>query len=127
MPHYELKREEIEKVLRDERVMRVGFDVGPDRFLVPLGYLWHDGALYGMTTRGRKTEMGTRNPQVSFQIRHIRDDRALHLVERCWRGGVRDRDRRQRDRNPFAPSVRALSRHARLDASRVRGETKGER
>jgi uncharacterized protein len=68
MPHYELTREEIEKVLRDERVMRVGFDVGPDRFLVPHGYLWHDGALYGMTTRGRKTEMGTRNPQVSFQV-----------------------------------------------------------
>jgi hypothetical protein len=39
MPHYELTREEIEQVLRNERVMRIGFDVGPERFLVPLGYL----------------------------------------------------------------------------------------
>jgi nitroimidazol reductase NimA-like FMN-containing flavoprotein (pyridoxamine 5'-phosphate oxidase superfamily) len=68
MPHYELTQPEIEEVLRGERVVRIGFDVGSDRFLVPLGYLWYDGALYGMTTRGRKTTMGALNPHVSFQV-----------------------------------------------------------
>ncbi|MEX0781953.1 MAG: pyridoxamine 5'-phosphate oxidase family protein [Dehalococcoidia bacterium] len=58
----------IHSVLSAERVIRVAFDDGSESFIVPMFYLWHEGALYGLTTPGRKSRMGEADPRVGFQI-----------------------------------------------------------
>jgi nitroimidazol reductase NimA-like FMN-containing flavoprotein (pyridoxamine 5'-phosphate oxidase superfamily) len=64
----EMSPAEVDHLLEEERVVRVGFQSDGERYLVPLGFVWHQGALYAMTTRGRKTRMAAGNPKVSFQI-----------------------------------------------------------
>lgn len=68
MAFKELSRAEVDALLREERVVRIGLEANGERYLVPLGFALHDGALYAMTTRGRKTRMAAANPQVSFQV-----------------------------------------------------------
>ena len=64
----DLNRNELDEVLNEERVVRVGFEANGERYLVPLGFISYQGALYAMTTYGRKTRMAGINPKVSFQI-----------------------------------------------------------
>ena len=68
MAFKELTTTEVDELLTGERAMRIGFDANNERYLVPLGFIWHEGALYAMTTQGRKTRMAAANPKVSFQI-----------------------------------------------------------
>ena len=68
MAFKELSRTEVDELLSAERVVRIGFEANGERYLVPLGFIWHRGALYAMTTHGRKTRMAAVNPSVSFQI-----------------------------------------------------------
>lgn len=68
MAFKEMSQPEIDHLLDVERVMRVGFEAHGERYLVPLGFVWHQDALYAMTTRGRKTRMAAANPKVSFQM-----------------------------------------------------------
>ena len=68
MAFKELSRSEADALLRGERVVRIGFEANGERYLVPLGFVWERGALYAMTTRGRKTRLGAASPKVSFQI-----------------------------------------------------------
>ncbi len=63
-----LDQAEIERVLSEERVVRVAFATGPDLYLIAFGYVWFEGALCGMTTRGRKTRLAEAAPQVAFQV-----------------------------------------------------------
>ncbi|HEX6031618.1 MAG TPA: pyridoxamine 5'-phosphate oxidase family protein [Tepidiformaceae bacterium] len=58
----------IESILQSQRVIRVAFDDGHERYLIPLFFAWHDGALCGLTTPGRKTRMAEASPTVAFQI-----------------------------------------------------------
>ena len=59
---------EVEQFLRRERILRLAMDADGERYLLPLGYVWHDGAIYCATIRGRKTRMLQRNPRVAFQV-----------------------------------------------------------
>lgn len=68
MAFKELSEAEVDELLTVERAMRIAFDANDERYLVPLGFIWHEGALYAMTTHGRKTRMAAANPKVSFQI-----------------------------------------------------------
>lgn len=68
MPLIELSRSEIEAFLASRRVARVCFHAGEERHLVPLGYAWHDGALCGSMTVGRKTRLADADPRVAFQV-----------------------------------------------------------
>lgn len=63
-----LGQEEIERVLTEQRTVRVGFAAGEERYLIPLGYVWLDGCLCGFTSRGRKTRLAQADPRVSFQV-----------------------------------------------------------
>ena len=63
-----LGREEIERVLTEQRTVRVGFAAGEERYLIPIGYVWLDGCLCGFTSRGRKTRLAQADPRVSFQV-----------------------------------------------------------
>ncbi len=64
----DLSLEEIDSVLGAQRVIRVSFDDGEERYLVPMFYLWHQGALHGLTTPGRKTKMAEASAHVAFQV-----------------------------------------------------------
>ena len=52
-----LEPEEIERVLTAQRLVRIGFAAGEERYVIPLGYVWLDGCLWGFTTHGRKTRL----------------------------------------------------------------------
>ncbi len=64
----EFKQDEIEQALDTERVVRLGFTSAGEAYVVPLFYVWLDGALCGMTTPGRKTSLAGANPHVAFQV-----------------------------------------------------------
>lgn len=59
---------EINLVLEKERVIRIAFQHEDEHFLVPVFYIWFDGALCGLTTPGRKTRLGEANASVAFQV-----------------------------------------------------------
>jgi nitroimidazol reductase NimA-like FMN-containing flavoprotein (pyridoxamine 5'-phosphate oxidase superfamily) len=64
----DLDRQETEAVLERERVIRIAFSGDGEQYVVPVFYTWHEGALCGLTTPGRKTTMAAANPSVGFQI-----------------------------------------------------------
>ena len=68
MPDYELTEEQCIALIRAQTVVRIAFDANRERYLIPLGYVWFEGALCGMTDEGRKTQMASANPHVSFQL-----------------------------------------------------------
>jgi nitroimidazol reductase NimA-like FMN-containing flavoprotein (pyridoxamine 5'-phosphate oxidase superfamily) len=68
MPWIELDREEIDAFLAGGRVLRLAMGGGSERYVLPLGYLWHEGAFYCATTEGRKTEFLERDNGVAFEI-----------------------------------------------------------
>ena len=68
MGFQDLTPQEIELVLSKERVIRIGFSADGEQFLVPVFYVFHDGALCGLTTPGRKTRLAEANADVAFQI-----------------------------------------------------------
>jgi nitroimidazol reductase NimA-like FMN-containing flavoprotein (pyridoxamine 5'-phosphate oxidase superfamily) len=63
-----LSQAEIAAFLPTQRILRLAMDADGERYLVPLGYVWLQGAFYGATIHGRKIRMLERNPQVSFQV-----------------------------------------------------------
>ncbi len=68
MGFQDLSLDEIDHVLEKERIIRVAFSAGGEQFLVPMFYIWHEGALCGLTTPGRKTRLAEQNPEVAFQV-----------------------------------------------------------
>jgi nitroimidazol reductase NimA-like FMN-containing flavoprotein (pyridoxamine 5'-phosphate oxidase superfamily) len=60
--------EAIERLLAGERIVRVAFVALGETYILPLGYLWHDGAFHLLTARGRKTKLAAANPRVGFQV-----------------------------------------------------------
>jgi nitroimidazol reductase NimA-like FMN-containing flavoprotein (pyridoxamine 5'-phosphate oxidase superfamily) len=54
--------------LASERIVRVAFDAEGERYLIPLGYVWSEGAICCLTTEGRKTRIAAINPRVAFQV-----------------------------------------------------------
>jgi nitroimidazol reductase NimA-like FMN-containing flavoprotein (pyridoxamine 5'-phosphate oxidase superfamily) len=63
-----LEQAEIERLLGEERVVRIAFTAAGEQHLVPVFFVWHEGALHGVTTAGLKTRLGAENPAVAFQI-----------------------------------------------------------
>ena len=68
MAQRELTPGEIDELLRSQRIVRVGFSSSDRLYLLPLGYVWLDGALHLMTSAGQKTDMAAANARVAFQI-----------------------------------------------------------
>jgi nitroimidazol reductase NimA-like FMN-containing flavoprotein (pyridoxamine 5'-phosphate oxidase superfamily) len=68
MAHRDLSQGEIEEILMSERVVRIAFCAGRERYLVPLGYVWLDGFICFVSMEGRKTRMASVQPDVAFQV-----------------------------------------------------------
>ena len=64
----EIGREEVERLLSEQRTARIGFATSEERYLIPLGYVWLEGSLCGVTSRGRKLGLAQTDSRVSFQV-----------------------------------------------------------
>ena len=68
MPDYTLNNEQCLSLLQSERIARFVFCAEGELYLIPLGYIWFEGALCGMTDAGRKTQMAAIQSRVTFQL-----------------------------------------------------------
>jgi uncharacterized protein len=64
----ELSRDEIEEFLRGQRIARLGCHADGMTYVVPLIYAYGDGAVFAVTTEGRKTAMLRANPRVCVEV-----------------------------------------------------------
>ena len=67
IPH-ELSQTEIEDFLRSQRIARLGCHADGETYVVPLIYAYEDGAVFAVTTEGRKTAMLRENPRVCVEF-----------------------------------------------------------
>jgi nitroimidazol reductase NimA-like FMN-containing flavoprotein (pyridoxamine 5'-phosphate oxidase superfamily) len=79
MPWRALTDDEIDALLRSERIVRMAFAEG-EPYVVPLGYVWVESALWGTTRRGRKTRMAEGQPRIAFTV-----DDSSQAVPFAWR------------------------------------------
>ncbi len=85
MPWRPLGDVEVDELLRSQRIVRVAFCSGADRYVVSLGYVWVQRALWGTTKRGRKTALAELDPAVAFTV-----DDSASAVPFLWRSCVGD-------------------------------------
>lgn len=60
--------EQIKRVLETQRIARFCFCADGEMHLIPMGFMWYDNAVCGITSTGRKVNMAKVNPKVVFQI-----------------------------------------------------------
>jgi nitroimidazol reductase NimA-like FMN-containing flavoprotein (pyridoxamine 5'-phosphate oxidase superfamily) len=68
VPRQELVASEKTTVLAKGRIVRIAFRDGESSYLIPFGYVWLNGAMYGVTEAGRKIQLSEANPTVAFQV-----------------------------------------------------------
>lgn len=61
----------IDALLESEVVGRIGCHAGGRTYVIPVSYVYVDGAVYGHTSEGRKIEMMRENPQVCFEVDRV--------------------------------------------------------
>jgi nitroimidazol reductase NimA-like FMN-containing flavoprotein (pyridoxamine 5'-phosphate oxidase superfamily) len=64
----ELKSEEIEKILRENVVGRIGCNDGKKTYVVPVNYVYDDKFIFAHSVLGMKIRMMRKNPQVCFEV-----------------------------------------------------------
>jgi len=68
-----LPAREIERLLETELVARIGCHVGGRTYVVPVSYVYADGALLGYSSAGLKLNMLRENPQVCIEVEQVDD------------------------------------------------------
>jgi hypothetical protein len=70
----ELTREEMLRMLEEERVGRIGLNDDPQPYVVPTDFAFDDGAIYIHTPdRGLKAQLARLNPNVCFEVDRYND------------------------------------------------------
>ncbi|MBV8245037.1 MAG: pyridoxamine 5'-phosphate oxidase family protein [Candidatus Eremiobacteraeota bacterium] len=64
---------EIERVLREQFVGRIGCHADGRTYVVPIAYAYADGCIYGHTVDGLKLRMMRKNPHVCFEVDCVDD------------------------------------------------------
>jgi nitroimidazol reductase NimA-like FMN-containing flavoprotein (pyridoxamine 5'-phosphate oxidase superfamily) len=64
----ELTRDEIDALLRDQVVGRIGCHAAGETYVVPVIYAWDGEAVWVATVEGRKTRTMRANPKVCFEV-----------------------------------------------------------
>lgn len=67
----ELNNTEIDRLLRTERVARIGCHADGVTYVVPVGYAYDGAAVYFLSAEGRKLTMMRANPKVCFEVEQI--------------------------------------------------------
>lgn len=63
-----LSDEAIRRVLETQRIARFCFNADGEMHLIPMGFMWYENAVCGITSAGRKVDMAKASPRVAFQI-----------------------------------------------------------
>jgi nitroimidazol reductase NimA-like FMN-containing flavoprotein (pyridoxamine 5'-phosphate oxidase superfamily) len=66
-----LSENEIEDVLEQQAIGRIGCHADGITYVVPINYVYKDGYVYGHSAEGKKIDMLRSNPQVCFQVDDI--------------------------------------------------------
>jgi nitroimidazol reductase NimA-like FMN-containing flavoprotein (pyridoxamine 5'-phosphate oxidase superfamily) len=64
---------EIEEMLNHQSVGRIGCHADGITYVVPISYAYKDDCIYGRTMEGMKVAMMRKNPQVCFEVDHMKD------------------------------------------------------
>ncbi|MDN4596814.1 pyridoxamine 5'-phosphate oxidase family protein [Leifsonia virtsii] len=64
----ELTRDEIDDVLADQIVGRLGLVDGSTPYVVPISYAYRDGDIYAHSAQGRKLDALRSHPEVCFEV-----------------------------------------------------------
>lgn len=64
---------EIEEVLTNQIIGRLGCHADGITYVVPISYAYKDGYIYGRTKTGMKVAMMRKNPNVCFEVDHMKD------------------------------------------------------
>ncbi|MET0392916.1 MAG: pyridoxamine 5'-phosphate oxidase family protein [Chitinophagaceae bacterium] len=68
-----LNEQEIEELLHDELVGRIGCHAGDTTYVVPISYAYDGQFVYGRTFEGMKVALMRQNPAVCFQVDNTRN------------------------------------------------------
>lgn len=77
-----LSEAEIEDVLSTETFGHLAYCDDGRPFVLPMAYVFLDGAIYGQTSVGRKVDALRRNPSACFQVQ--RQDGSVWRSVLCW-------------------------------------------
>ncbi|MGZ3510070.1 MAG: pyridoxamine 5'-phosphate oxidase family protein [Vulcanimicrobiaceae bacterium] len=66
-----LPDEEIERILCDQFVGRLGCHADGRTYVVPIAYAYADNCIYGHSTEGVKIRMMRKNPNVCFEVERV--------------------------------------------------------
>ena len=78
-----LARDEIERVLQAQAVGRIGCHANGRTYVVPVSYVYDNGAIYAHSADGQKIRMMRRNPNVCFEVEHV-EDLVNWTCAICW-------------------------------------------
>lgn len=67
-----LTEDQIEEVLKENVVGRIGCNVGRKNYVVPINYVYDGKFIIAHSLKGMKIEMMRKNPQVCFQVDEIK-------------------------------------------------------
>ena len=67
----ELNDQEIDLILRKQRVGRIGCHAEGVTYVVPVGYAYDGAAVYGLSAEGMKLRMMRANPRVCFEVEQV--------------------------------------------------------
>jgi len=77
-------KEEMERILREEDVGRLGLAADDEPYVVPLNYTYADGrALFHCALEGRKLDVIRKNPNVCFEVSRQEGRPAEHAGDLC--------------------------------------------
>ncbi|WMJ75649.1 pyridoxamine 5'-phosphate oxidase family protein [Cytophagaceae bacterium ABcell3] len=73
--HGDLSKSEIDEVLTQQYIGRIGCSVGDKPYIVPVAYSYDaaSSSIYGMTGEGMKTDFLRKNPLVCFEVESVKD------------------------------------------------------
>jgi nitroimidazol reductase NimA-like FMN-containing flavoprotein (pyridoxamine 5'-phosphate oxidase superfamily) len=64
----QLQNEEIEKILKENVVGRIGCNDGKKTYVVPVNYVYDDKFIFAHSVLGMKIRMMRKNPQICFEV-----------------------------------------------------------
>ncbi|HEY8402618.1 MAG TPA: pyridoxamine 5'-phosphate oxidase family protein [Cytophagaceae bacterium] len=68
-----LDERQIDMMLREESIGRIGCHADDKTYVVPVTYVFHKDYIYGHTAEGQKVNIMRRNPNVCFEVDRLQD------------------------------------------------------
>ena len=69
--HAELTRAEIDQLLHDEQIGRIGYQDEGRTHIVPVSYVYDGESVYVLSSEGAKVRAMREHPRVCFEVEHV--------------------------------------------------------